>query len=163
MSKIQVIRCSSCGSNSVKDLGNGVGMCNHCQSTMLMPSREDEIISLLNSAYIYRENFNYDLAIKSYQYIIEKSPKELSAYEGLLLSEYGIEYVKDIYTGKLVPTCHRAHFKSILEDSNYNALLTIASPEQKEVIEQKAKEIDKLQKAIESQLKNETDFDVFIS
>ena len=163
MAKIEVLRCTSCGSNKVKDLGNGIGKCEHCESTMLLPKKNAEIISLLNNAYIYRENFNYDLAIKSYQYVLEKDSQELSAYEGILLSEYGIEYVKDAYSNKLIPTCHRAHFKSILEDDNYKALMTLADDEQKKVIEHKALEIDKLQKAIERQLKNEESFDVFIS
>lgn len=163
MAKIKVLRCTSCGSNKVKDLGNGIGKCEHCESTMLLPKNNAEIISLLNNAYIYRENFNYDLAIKSYQYVLEKDSQELSAYEGILLSEYGIEYVKDTYSNKLIPTCHRAHFKSILEDDNYKALMTLADDEQKKVIETKALEIDKLQKAIERQLKNEESFDVFIS
>ncbi len=159
----QVIRCCSCGSSDVVNNGKGIGVCNHCGSNVILPRQDEEIISMLNSAYVYRENFNYDLAIKSYQFVLEKDSNELSAYEGLLLAEYGIEYVKDTYTGKLVPTCHRAHFKSILEDPYYQTLITLASDEQKAVIEQKAKEIDKLQKAIERQLKNEESYDVFIS
>ncbi len=159
----QVIRCCSCGSSDVVNNGKGIGVCNHCGSNVILPRQDEEIISMLNSAYVYRENFNYDLAIKSYQFVLEKDSNELSAYEGLLLAEYGIEYVKDTYTGKLVPTCHRAHFKSILEDPYYQTLITLASDEQKVVIEQKAKEIDKLQKAIERQLKNEESYDVFIS
>lgn len=163
MKKVKTIRCTSCGSAEVETIGNGIGKCVHCQSTMLLPRQDEEIIALLNTAHVYRENFNYDLAIKSYQYVLEKDPQELSAYEGILLSEYGIEYVKDTYSNKLVPTCHRAHFKSILEDSNYQALMSLADEQQKQVIEKKALEIDKLQKAIERQLQNEESYDVFIS
>ena len=163
MKKVKTIRCTSCGSAEVETIGNGIGKCVHCQSTMLLPRQDEEIIALLNTAHVYRENFNYDLAIKSYQYVLEKDPQELSAYEGILLSEYGIEYVKDTYSSKLVPTCHRAHFKSILEDSNYQALMSLADEQQKQVIEKKALEIDKLQKAIERQLQNEESYDVFIS
>ncbi len=163
MKKQQVIRCCSCGSSDVVNNGKGIGVCSHCGSSVILPRQDEEIISMLNAAYVYRENFNYDLAIKSYQFVLEKDSNELSAYEGLLLAEYGIEYVKDTYTGKLIPTCHRAHFKSILEDPYYQTLITLASEEQKVVIEQKAKEIDKLQKAIERQLKNEESYDVFIS
>ena len=163
MKKQEVIRCCSCGSSDVTNQGNGIGKCNHCGSSIILPKQNEEIIAMLNAAYVYRENFNYDLAIKSYQFVLEKDSNELSAYEGLLLSEYGIEYVKDSYSNKLIPTCHRAHFKSILEDPYYQTLITLASDEQKAVIEQKAKEIDKLQKAIERQLKNEESYDVFIS
>ena len=82
---------------------------------MILPKEKSEIISLLNSAYVYRETYNYDLAIKTYEYAIEKDPQELSAYEGIILSTYGIEYVKDPHTSKLIPTCHRAHFKNVFE------------------------------------------------
>jgi len=163
MKKLEVIRCSSCGSSTVENIGNNVGKCKYCGSTMLLPRQDEEIVALLNAAYVYRENFNYDLAIKSYQFVLEKDSNELSAYEGILLSKYGIEYVKDSYSGKLIPTCHRAHFKSIYEDDYYKTLITLANDEQKQVIEAKAKEIDVLQKAIERQLKNEQEYDVFIS
>ena len=137
MKKQEVIRCCSCGSSDVTNQGNGIGKCNHCGSSIILPKQNEEIIAMLNAAYVYRENFNYDLAIKSYQFVLEKDSNELSAYEGLLLSEYGIEYVKDSYSNKLIPTCHRAHFKSILEDPYYQTLITLASDEQKAVIEQK--------------------------
>ena len=109
MDKVEVIRCSSCGSSEIENINNNIGKCMHCGSTMLLPKQNAEIVSMLNNAYIYRANFNYDLAIKSYQFVLEKDGSELSAYEGILLSEYGIEYVKDSFTGKLIPTCHRAH------------------------------------------------------
>lgn len=163
MDKIEVIRCSSCGSTDIENIGGNMGKCSHCGSTMILPKKQGEIISLLNNAYIYRANFNYDLAIKSYQFILEKDSNELAAYEGILLSEYGIEYVKDSYTGKMIPTCHRAHFTSIYDNEYYKTLITLANDEQRIVIEEKVKEIDKLQKAIERQLKNEQEYDIFIS
>ena len=159
----EVLRCPSCGSVEIENISNSVGKCQHCGSTMLLPKQNAEIVALLNNAYLYRANFNYDLAIKSYQFVLEKDSSELSAYEGILLSEYGIEYVKDNYTGKLIPTCHRAHFTSIYDNEYYKTLISLVSEEQKAIIEEKVKEIDKLQKAIERQLKNEQEYDVFIS
>ncbi len=163
MKNIKVIRCQSCGSSDVKTMENGICKCNHCSSTMLMPKQNEEIISLLNTARLYRESFNYDLAIKTYQLVLEKDSNELSAYEGILLSEYGIEYVKDSYTGRYIPTCHRAHFTSITENEYYKTLLQLANEEQKESIEIRSKEIDKLQNAISKQLEKEESYDVFLS
>ena len=163
MKNTEIIRCSSCGSSEIAFINNNIGKCQHCQSTMLLPKQNSEIVALLNSAYLYRENFNYDLAIKSYQFVLEKDSAELSAYEGIILSEYGIEYVKDKYTNKMIPTCHRAHFTSIYDNEYYKTLISLANDEQRNIIETKAKEIDKLQKAIERQLKNEQEYDIFIS
>ena len=95
MDKVEVIRCSSCGSVEIEAISNSIAKCSHCGSTMIMPKQNAEIVAMLNNAYVYRANFNYDLAIKSYQFVLEKDSNELSAYEGILLSEYGIEYVKD--------------------------------------------------------------------
>ena len=72
MTKLEVIRCSSCGSSSVENIGNNIGKCSHCNSTMLLPKDNEEIVTLLNTAYVYRQNYNYDLAIKSYQFVLEK-------------------------------------------------------------------------------------------
>jgi tetratricopeptide (TPR) repeat protein len=163
MSTKEVIRCQSCGSSTITNLNNGTGICEHCKSKMILPKEKSEIISLLNSAYVYRETYNYDLAIKTYEYAIEKDPQELSAYEGIILSTYGIEYVKDPHTSKLIPTCHRAHFKNVFENEYYKAFLTIANDDQKAALEVKLNEINKLQAAIERQLQNEQEFDVFIS
>ena len=163
MDKVEVIRCSSCGSVEIETISNSIAKCSHCGSTMIMPKQNGEIVAMLNNAYVYRANFNYDLAIKSYQFVLEKDSNELSAYEGILLAEYGIEYVKDSYSGKLVPTCHRAHFTSIYDNEYYKTLITLANDDQKIVINNKVKEIDKLQKAIERQLKNEQEYDIFIS
>ena len=119
MEEILTIKCPSCGSVDINNIGNGVGRCSHCSSTLILPRHNEEILALLNNAYLYRANSNYDLAIKTYQFVLEKDSNELSAYEGILLSEYGIEYVKDTYSNKLVPTCHRAHFTSIYENQYY--------------------------------------------
>lgn len=163
MKTTETIRCQSCGSSSIINLNNGTGQCEHCKSTIILPKEKSEIIALLNSAYVYRESYNYDLAIKTYEYALEKDPLELSAYEGIILSEYGIEYVKDPHTSKLVPTCHRAHFKNVFDNEYYQAFLKIANEDQVNSLSKRLEEINILQEAIERQLKNEQEFDVFIS
>ena len=163
MKKTSVIRCLSCGSSDVQKIENGLGKCSHCGSTIILPRQDEEIISLLNTAYLYRVSYNYDLAIKTYKFVLEKDNTEKSAYEGLLLAEYGIEYVKDTYTGRMIPTCHRTHFTNIFDNANYKALLELSNDEQKNVVEAKAKEIDSLQKEIKKQLQHEEDYDIFIS
>ena len=162
MEKILTIRCQCCGSNEILKEENNLGRCSHCGALMILP-RNEEIVSLLDSAQIYRETHKYDLAIKTYEFALERDPNELSAYEGLLLSEYGIEYVKDSYTDKYIPTCHRAHNKNIYENNYYKTLVELSSESQKELIEKRADEINKLQQLIEKQMANEESFEIFIS
>ena len=71
MEEILTIKCPSCGSVDIENIGNGVGRCSHCLSTLILPRQNEEILALLNNAYLYRANSNYDLAIKTYQFVLE--------------------------------------------------------------------------------------------
>ncbi len=158
------IRCSCCGANEIEVKGNGIGKCSHCGANLIVPKGEDEeIISLLNTAYLQRASYDFDSAIKTYEFILSKNSKEKSALEGLLLAKFGIEYVKDPRTNRLTPTCHRTHFESIFEDSAYLKLLKLCEEEEKETLNQRVAEINNLQQMIAKQLENEEDYDVFIS
>ena len=161
---LESVRCSCCGGIDITVSKNKkLGTCNHCGATVIMPRENEEVVSLLNTAYLQRANYDFDAAIKTYEFAIDKDSNEKSAYEGLLLAKYGIEYVKDPRTGRLVPTCHRTHFNSIYEDDAYLVLNELCDDEEKEVLAKKVAEIDKLQKAIVKQLEKEEDFDIFIS
>lgn len=158
------IICNCCGGAKIVPIkGKNLGKCSHCGATIIMPRPNEEIIALLNSAYLQRANYDFDAAIKTYEFALTKDDNEKSAYEGLLLAKYGIEYVKDPRTNNLIPTCHRTHFASIYEDDAYQSLLTLCNDEEKEALIKKVEQIDKLQKAIAKQLEREEDFDVFIS
>ena len=158
------ITCSCCGASQIQQLEDkSLGVCTHCGSTVIMPRPNEEIIALLNTAYLQRANYDFDAAIKTYEFAITKDKREKSAYEGLLLAKYGIEYVKDPRTNTLVPTCHRTHFNSIYEDETYKTLLSLCDDEEKDSLKNKVKKIEELQQAISKQLEKEEDFDVFIS
>jgi len=161
---LESVRCSCCGGIDITVSKNKkLGTCNHCGATVIMPRENEEVVSLLNTAYLQRANYDFDAAIKTYEFALDKDSNEKSAYEGLLLAKYGIEYVKDPRTGRLVPTCHRTHFNSIYEDDAYLVLNELCDDEEKEALAKKVAEIDKLQKAIVKQLEKEEDFDIFIS
>lgn len=161
---METLRCTNCGSNRITILNEHICECQSCNSRIIMPKQQNnETINLLNMAYIFRSRYDYDSAIETYKLILEKDENELSAYEGLLLAKYGIEYVFDQRTNRYIPTCHRANFKSIYEDREYQNYLLKCNTEERAVIEQKAREIDNLQKQIKRQIENEKNYDVFIS
>ena len=158
------IRCSCCGASEITQLEEkGLGVCAHCGATIIMPKANEEVVSLLNTAYLQRANYDFDAAIKTYEFAISKDKNEKSAYEGLLLAKYGIEYVKDPRSNTLVPTCHRTHFSSIYEDDTYKTLLSLCDAEEKKSLKSKVEKIEKLQQSISKQLEKEEDYDVFIS
>ena len=83
------IRCSCCGASEITQLEEkGLGVCAHCGATIIMPKANEEIVSLLNTAYLQRANYDFDAAIKTYEFAISKDKNEKSAfakYVGLLL------------------------------------------------------------------------------
>lgn len=81
---------------------------------------------------------------------------------GLILCKYGIEYVEDPATFKRIPTCHRASYDSIIADDDYKSALKYADGSQRNIYEQEAKEIDRIQKEIIELSSKEEPYDVFI-
>ena len=118
----------------------------------------------MNRAAEKRRRNDFDSAIDEYRLVIHENPQDAEAHWGLAISTYGIEYVEDYRTGKLVPTCRRAvPRESILDNADFKAALECAAPEQRAKYEEQAKEIDRLQKEIIKKIDEEEDYDVFIS
>ena len=90
----------------------------------------------------------FDQAMNLYQHICLDFPEEAEGYWGQLLCKYGIEYIKDPYTGRYKPTCHRLSFESILDDSLFNQAIERASSEASENYRKKAQEISDVMKTI---------------
>ena len=68
----------------------------------------------------------FDKAAGIYESIIAEFPEEAEGYWGLVLCNYGIEYVDDPATARKIPTCHRAAFESVANDENYQLALEYA-------------------------------------
>ena len=56
---------------------------------------DDKLIRLYNRANQYRLNSEFDKAYSAYEAIISEKNDEAEAYWGMVLSEFGIEYVED--------------------------------------------------------------------
>ena len=117
---------------------------------------------LFNRANEYRLNNEFDKAYEAYKAIVEEDEQEAEAYWGMILSEYGVEYVEDPKDKKRVPTCHRTKVQSILSSTNYKQALQYADTERKFIYQDEAEVIDKLQKDIISISVKEKPYDVFI-
>lgn len=160
---MEILRCVQCkGDIAVEDNGL-IGRCLACGSVYYFKTEKNSrIISLLNQANISRLRGDYDGAILAYQIALKEDETDADAYWGITLSTFGIEYVED-KSGKFIPTCRRTIPHSILTDENYLSALRYASHEQSEEFQRQAKEIDELQTAIKEKIKDEQDYDVFLS
>lgn len=152
-----------CGGELEVNQAVTVGVCQSCGSTMTLPKATDEQkANLYNRANHFRRNNEFDKAYGMYESILNQDASEAEAYWGLVLCQYGIEYVEDPATHERVPTCHRAQYAPIFSDANYQAALENADPSAKAVYESEAKRIDQIQKKILEISAKEEPFDVFI-
>ncbi len=158
------IKCKMCGGDViVEDAKSTVGKCRYCGSMMTLPRIESEKKArLFNRANEYRLNNDFDKAYDAYKSITEEDEQEAEAYWGMILSEYGVEYVEDPKTGKRIPTCHRTQLKSILLSVEFKLAIKYADVERKIMYQDEAEILDKLQKSILSISSRLDPYDVFI-
>ncbi len=160
-----IYKCKMCkGDLEIIDEENGLCECEYCGSRQTIPLENNERkAELYNRANQYRKSNLFDRAADVYNNMVKEFPNEAEAYWGLVLCRYGIEYVKDPKTGKMIPTCHRTIPKSVFDDSDYQLACQKAKPAARKQHEDEAAEIDKIQKKIFQLVQKEEPFDIFIS
>ena len=158
-----ILKCKMCGGDIEVNEDMTVGTCLFCGSTMTLPKIEsDKKARLFNRANDYRLNNDFDKAYDAYRTIADEDEQESEAYWGMILSEYGVEYVEDPKSGKRIPTCHRTQVQSILDNTNYKLALRYSSGEQKLIYREEAEVLDKLQRQIIAVSSKVEPYDVFI-
>ena len=158
-----LLKCKMCGGDIEVSKDMTVGTCLFCGSTMTLPRIDtDKKARLFNRANDYRLNCEFDKAYDAYKTIVEEDEQEAEAYWGMILSEYGVEYVEDPTSKKRIPTCHRTHIQPIRTSTNYKMAVQYADSESKFLYQDEAEELDKLQKDIIARSAKEAPYDVFI-
>ena len=160
---MSVFKCKMCGGTLEFNTGDTVGVCDSCGTKQTLPKTNDDVIAnLFNRANNLRLKCEFDKAEQIYEKIVEQNAEDCEAHWGIILCKYGIEYVEDPKTLSRVPTCHRTLFEAVTTDADYLAAIAKADDAQKEIYQNEAREIDKIQKNILAIVKNEKPFDVFI-
>ncbi len=158
------MKCPCCGAE-LKFGADGITLsceyCNHIE--YWKEEKTEKVISELDRANALRRANRFSDAIMEYRLIIEQNPDDAEAHWGLVISLYGIDFVKDPRTNRYTPTCHRAVRESILENEDYLKAIECASEVQRAEYIKEATEIDRLQKEILKLSDAEEDYDVFIS
>ena len=158
-----IFKCKMCGANLEVQEGQKTITCEFCDTTQTLPNLDDERkINLFKRANTLRSKCEFDKAYGVYETIASEFKEEAEAYWGLVLCKYGIEYVDDPKTLKKIPTCHRTEFTSIFDDSDYINTIKYADVIAKDIYENEAKEIDRLQKEIINLSNKEEPYDIFI-
>lgn len=158
-----ILKCKMCGGDIEVSKDMTVGTCLYCGSVVTLPRIDtDKKARMFNRANQYRMENEFDKAYRVYEAILEEDAEEAEAYWGLILSEYGVEYVVDPKTQKRVPTCHRTQTKLIKSSSNYENAIKYADSESRFIYEDEATKIDNIQKKILTISYKEEPYDVFI-
>lgn len=158
-----LLSCKFCGGELELQGGESVVTCKYCRTAQTVPKTLDGgEQGLFNRANELRRRCDFDKAEALYERIVENDEKQSEAYWGLVLCRYGIEYVEDPQSGKMIPTCHRASYDSVISDGDCRAAIRNADAEQKKLYEAQAREIDEIQKNILSLSQNEESYDIFI-
>lgn len=158
-----IIKCKMCGGDLVLTEGSTIATCEYCGTQQTVPTIDDDKKArLYNRANQYRMDSEFDKAYAAYESIVNDQPDEAEAYWGMLLSEYGVEYVDDPKTGKMIPTCHRTLMRSVTSSTNYKAACQYADGESRIMYEDDAAVLDTLQKRVLNASAKEEPYDVFI-
>ena len=157
-------KCKMCGGTISVEEGKSTCQCEFCGTTQTVPSVIDnsKITVLHNRANSLRLKNEFDKALANYENIIIESPNDAEAHWGALLCRYGIEYVDDPKTGRKIPTCHRTQTKSIYDDIDYKAAIDNSDVIAKQLYQDEAQQINKIQKSILAVSVNEKPYDIFI-
>ena len=158
-----VITCKMCGGDLTLTPGSNLAVCQYCGSQQTVPAIDDDKKArLYNRANRYRLECEFDKAYNAYENIVNDESTEAEAYWGLVLSEYGVEYVDDPKTGKKVPTCHRTLTRSVTANENFKSACRNADGERRIFYEEEAETLDTLQKRVLNASAKEEPYDVFI-
>ena len=158
-----VLKCKMCGGTLEINQSETVATCEYCGTQQTLPRLDnDKKINLYDRANHFRRNNEFDKAMGIYEQILNEDITDAETYWSLVLCRYGIEYVEDPSTHKMVPTVNRTQYTSIFDDDNYKSAIQYADLLQKAVYEEEAKVINEIQKGILAISHNEEPFDVFI-
>ncbi len=158
-----LFKCKMCGGELELQPNSNIAECLYCGSKQTVPNADnDKKLRLYNRANQYRLDNEFEKAYNAYEAIISEKEDESEAYWGLVLSEYGVEYVEDPLTKKRIPTCHRTLVKSVTSNENFKLACKYADSESRMMYEDEAEALDSLQKKILTAASKEDPYDVFI-
>ena len=158
-----IFKCKMCGGDLNITDGVNVAECEFCGTKQTVPSADDERkTSLFNRANALRLKCEFDKASGIYESIVADFPEDAEGYWGLVICNYGIEYVDDPASGKKIPTCHRASFDSVLCDDNYKMAIEKSDVIAQKVYRDEAREIERLREEILKKSNSEKPYDIFI-
>ena len=160
---MSVLICKMCGGDLEIREGMMTVRCPYCGTNQTLPKfGNEQRLRFYDRANHFRRNNDYDKAMAMYEQILNEDQTDSEAYWSIVLCRYGIEYVEDPATHKMIPTVNRTQYTSVFADEDYKAALRYADAVQAGIYEEEAKAIDAIQKGILLVSQKEDQYDAFI-
>lgn len=163
--KSGLIICYTCGA-ALERRKDGVYVCPGCgneypdvkkDETAEVPS---QIAELLNSADTDRKLRRFNRALETYDAVISQDNKNVLAYWGAFLSEFGVEYVKE--GERYVPRMHCISRQSANGSQYLNHIYDLCNEVDGANYRQKADEIEQLRYRTYQLSQSQENYDVYI-
>ena len=154
--------CRTCKFTFAFPMSEGTYECPACGAVNGRPQAQGASYDHLKRATYQRLACDFHNAEISYQHVLLEHPEEHEAHWGLVLCRYGVEYVRDAKTGKLMPTVHSVRKKPMQADSDFLAACDYAPEEVRAQYEAEAAYIDDAMAGIRELAETQLPYDVFI-
>jgi len=162
-------KCPNCGDQLRNE--NGAYTCPSCLSRFTIPKKETppEALQYYVLGESERERAHFDEAYQNYKHATECAPNEPEAHFGMALSRHKIQFLKDFRTSddgkekyRMQPISFGTEVKKFSDDECYKKALSLATPEQKKVYSEKARDIDRIKEKFAELKAQGKDYGCFI-
>ena len=154
--------CRTCKFTFAFPMSEGTYECPACGAVNGRPQAQGASYDHLKRATYQRLACDFHNAEISYQHVLLEHPEEHEAHWGLVLCRYGVEYVEDTRTGRLMPTVRSVRKKPMQADSDFLAACDYAPEEVRAQYEAEAAYIDDTMARIRELAETQQPYDVFI-
>ncbi|MCH5142787.1 MAG: ribosomal protein L7/L12 [Clostridiales bacterium] len=159
--------CKSCGAPlDLNKAVNGVVTCIYCGNPYTLPKQgaSPEVLSFLRMGEHDLDTCKFEEAFSAYKKASELDGSEPEAYFGMALSEFKVQYLRDVSgeKPKLQPICHEITDKKFTDNANYMRACLKATDKQRAEYERKAQEIDYILGEFYKLKQSGLDYDCFI-
>lgn len=152
-----------CGGVLTIKPGETVCECEFCGMLQTVPSDNAERKNTqLARANDLRFSRDFDKASMAYECVISDFPNEPEAYWGLVLCEYGIEYIGEKDAENKILVCHKASYESVFDNANYQLAISKSDPIACQLYMEEAARIESIRKEIIEVAQQTEPYDVFI-
>ncbi|MGN0771990.1 MAG: hypothetical protein ACI4MI_05345 [Christensenellales bacterium] len=159
---LKIMQCPICG-GEMEILSQGHYRCRYCRNEAYVKSDNSQLMYALNTAAKLRYRKDFAGAMEEYERAIELDKECSDAYWGMFLSEYGIEFVKDVKDNEYKPTlCHRVQNIAVKDNINYKKAINYANYEQIKEFEKQGESIERVRNQILMKTDKLPVYDIFI-